>query len=83
VGLADAELGFAAYFEEAALAEGLEEAIEEDLRLAFFVTRHVVARPLDEGGKALFAEGHGGWIIVRLAADRGPIVIRTPQEVEV
>ncbi|MEX2137979.1 MAG: hypothetical protein WD894_01870 [Pirellulales bacterium] len=36
--------------EETALAEGLEEAIEEDLGLVFFVTRHVVARPLDEGG---------------------------------
>jgi hypothetical protein len=61
-GLANAELGFAADFEEAALAEGTEEAVEEVLRLALFVTRHVIARPLDEGGKALFAEGNSGLV---------------------
>jgi hypothetical protein len=47
-GFANAEFGGAADFEEAFLAEGLEEAVEEDLRLALFVAGDVGGGPIDE-----------------------------------
>lgn len=50
-GLADAELRRAADIERAGLAEGLEEAVEEDLGLAFFVAGDVLAAPVDELGE--------------------------------
>ena len=55
LGFANAELGGAADFEDAALAEGLEEAVEEDLGLAFFVASDVGGGPIDEFLKAGFA----------------------------
>ncbi len=57
VGFADAELGGAANIEAAGLAEALKEAVEEDLRLAFFVAGDVLLAPGDEFGK-FFPVGH-------------------------
>jgi len=53
-GLANAEFGFAADIERSAVAEGLHQAVEKDLRLAFFVAGDVGVRPRDKGGE-LFA----------------------------
>ena len=47
-GLADAHLGGAADVEGALLAEGLEEAVEEDLGLALLVAGDVGGGPVDE-----------------------------------
>jgi len=57
VGFADAEFGGAADIEAAGLAEALEEALEEDLGLAFFVAGDVLLAPGDEFGK-FFPVGH-------------------------
>ena len=51
VGFAHAEFGGAAYVERAGLAKGLEEPVEEDLRLAFFVTGDVILTPCGERGE--------------------------------
>jgi hypothetical protein len=48
--LADAHLGGAADVEGALLAEGLEEAVEEDLRLALLVASDVLAGSGDKVG---------------------------------
>lgn len=45
----------AAYVEAAFLGEGLEEAVEEDLGVAFLVAGDVFCAPVDEFGEALFA----------------------------
>ena len=45
VGLADAEFGMPAHVERTGLTEGLKEAIQEDLRLTFFVARDVSLTP--------------------------------------
>ena len=51
------------------MTEGLEEAVEEDLRLAFLVAGDVGRRPCDEGGKFFGAGvGHDAR---RLAGRRG------------
>jgi hypothetical protein len=47
-GFADAVFGGAADFEATALAEGLEEAIQEDVGLALLVAGDVLARPGEE-----------------------------------
>ena len=70
-GFADAEFGLAADFEEAFLAEGLEEAVEEDLGLAFFVAGDVGGGPGDEFLEAGFAiGGHAESIHKRCVATR-------------
>ena len=51
----------AAGFEDAGVAEGLEEAVEVDLGLAFFVAGDVVADPGDEMSK-LFLSRHGALV---------------------
>ena len=58
--LADAEFRLTADVEGAVLAKGLEEAVEEDLGLAFFVAGVVGAGPGDEGGKFVAAVGDHG-----------------------
>jgi hypothetical protein len=47
------------------MAEGLEEAIQEDLGVAFFVTSNVVASPVNERCELVLA-GHG-----RVVQDNG------------
>ena len=62
--LADAEFGLAANFEETGMAKGLEQAVEEDLRLALLVPGDVVLRPADKLSES-FLTRHGrsstGW----------------------
>jgi hypothetical protein len=48
VGFADAKFGFAAHVKRAGLAKGLEETIQEDLCLTFFVAGDVFLTPRDE-----------------------------------
>jgi hypothetical protein len=55
-GFANAELGFAG-FENAGLAEGLKQAVEEDLGFAFFIARDVGGGPGDKFLEAGFAVG--------------------------
>lgn len=55
---ADAEFRRAAHIETTGLAESLEEAVEEDLRLAFFVARDVRLTPRVEFRK-FFPARHG------------------------
>ena len=50
-GLADAALGFAADIERTGVAERLEKAVEEDLRLPFFIAGDVGTGPGGEGGE--------------------------------
>ena len=57
-GLADAALGFAADIERAGMAEGLEKAVEEDLRLPLFIAGDVGTGPGGEGGE-FFGAGVG------------------------
>lgn len=62
LGLLNAELELPADFEEALLAEGLEEPVEEDLGLAFFVAGDVGGGPVDEFLEARFAvRCFGNW----------------------
>jgi len=73
-GLANAALGFAADIERAGVAESLEEAVEEDLRLAFFVAGDVRGSPRGEGGQfvhAGIAHGSGGCEARRAVARLG------------
>ena len=42
------------------MAEGLEEAVEEDLGLALFVAGDVGGAPVNEGLQSGFAVGHVG-----------------------
>ena len=63
-GLADAEFGLAADIEHARLAEGLEEAVEEDLGLAFFIAGDVLLRPADKLSQFFLTRHEGystGW----------------------
>jgi hypothetical protein len=53
--VADAELGGPADVEEASVAQGLDEAVEVDLRLAFFVAGDVPAGPVGVVGRGLGA----------------------------
>jgi hypothetical protein len=48
ISFADAEFRLPANVERAWLAEGLEKAVEEDLRLALFVAGDVFPTPCDE-----------------------------------
>lgn len=61
VGFADAELGRTADVKTAGLTKRLEEAVEEDLRLAFFVARDVLRAP---GGELAQSVGirHGRFL---------------------
>ena len=59
-GFANAEFGLAADFEDAGVAEGLEETVEEDLGLAFFVADDVFLAPVNEGGEFGIDGGVGG-----------------------
>ena len=72
LGFADAEFGGAADVEEAFLAEGLEETVEdphpsplpkgEGIEAALFVARDVGGGPVDESLEAGFAVGcFGNW----------------------
>lgn len=66
-GFFDAELGRAAGLEQAVVPERLEEAVEEDLGLAFFVPLDVLAAPLGEALKSVAAVvaqavSPGGWV---------------------
>ena len=66
LGLADAHLGRAADIERPAPAEGLEEAVEEDLCFAFLVAFDVLGGPIDEGLEFGGADGiHGAGDCVR------------------
>lgn len=49
--LVDAIFQRAARFEDSGMAEGLHEAIAEDLRLAFFIAAHVAADEVNELGQ--------------------------------
>ena len=60
-GLANAELGLAADIERAAVAEGLHQAVEEDLRLAFFVAGEVGCGPGGEFSRAGAGMRSGEW----------------------
>ncbi len=59
VGFADAEFRRATYIKRTALAEGLEEAVEEDLRLALFIAGDVIRAPCGEFEES-FPARHGG-----------------------
>jgi hypothetical protein len=65
-GVFEAELEGCAGFEDAGLAEGAEEVVEEDLGLAFFVAFDVSGGPGDEVAEALLA----GVVHVGLRRDR-------------
>lgn len=56
----DAEFRLPADVERAGLAEGLEEAIKDDLHLALFITGDVLLTPRGEFGEFVPAR-HGGF----------------------
>ena len=56
-----ANTGCATHVKTAGLTEGLEEAIQEDLRLTFFVARDVFLTPRGKFGE--FFPARHGWVL--------------------